>query len=149
MPDSTTIAANSGRPRGSTITRWPITIRRSDSTPSTPGRTLAEVAPGVDIFARSTVREPALALEQGYTGVSAPHAPGTADDGLVSFNGFEAFTSDIASLPRIVTLNNMTIAMPSGATTPLTLEATAKTFRYLDQEEIDAQRKAAAGPKKP
>ena len=38
--------------------------------------------------------------------------------------------------------------MPNNATTPLTLEATAKTFRYLDQEEIDAQRKAA-GPKKP
>src|ERR1700760_1349457 len=66
-----------------------------------------------------------------------------------NYHDIASFTSDIASLPRIVTLNNITITMPSGATTPLTLEATAKTFRYLDQEEINAQRKAAAGPKKP
>jgi len=60
-----------------------------------------------------------------------------------SYHDIAAFTSDIASLPRIVTLNNLSIAMPPNAATPLTLEAVAKTFRYLDQDEIAAQRKAA------
>jgi type IV pilus assembly protein PilO len=59
-----------------------------------------------------------------------------------SYHDIAAFTSDIASLPRIVTLNNMSITMPNNATTPLTLEAVAKTFRYLDQDEIATQRKA-------
>ncbi len=59
-----------------------------------------------------------------------------------SYHDIAAFTSDIASLPRIVTLNNLSIAMPANATTPLSLEAVAKTFRYLDQDEVQAQRKA-------
>jgi type IV pilus assembly protein PilO len=59
-----------------------------------------------------------------------------------NYHDLAAFTSDIANLPRIVTLNNISIAMPSTATTPLTFEAVAKTFRYLDQDEIAAQRKA-------
>lgn len=59
-----------------------------------------------------------------------------------NYHDIAAFTSDIASLPRIVTLNNLSIAMPPNATTPLTLEAVAKTFRYLDQDEVQAQRKA-------
>ena len=61
---------------------------------------------------------------------------------LGNYHDIAAFTSDIASLPRIVTLNNLSIAMPTNGTTPLTLEAVAKTFRYLDQEEVAAQRKA-------
>jgi type IV pilus assembly protein PilO len=60
-----------------------------------------------------------------------------------TYHDIASFTSDIASLPRIVTLNNISITMPANAATPLTLEAVAKTFRYLDQEEIAAQRKAA------
>lgn len=60
-----------------------------------------------------------------------------------SYHDIAAFTSDIASLPRIVTLNNLSITMPAGAATPLTLEAVAKTFRYLDPEEVAAQRKVA------
>ncbi len=59
-----------------------------------------------------------------------------------NYHDIAAFTSDIASLPRIVTLNNLSIAMPANATTPLTLEAIAKTYRYLDPEEVAAQRKA-------
>ncbi len=59
-----------------------------------------------------------------------------------SYHDIAAFTSDIASLPRIVTLNNLNISMPANATTPLALEVTAKTFRYLDPEEVEAQRKA-------
>ncbi len=64
-----------------------------------------------------------------------------------SYHDIAAFTSDIASLPRIVTLNNLSITMPPNATTPLTLEAVAKTFRYLDQEEVAAQRKAPKAAK--
>lgn len=58
-----------------------------------------------------------------------------------------AFTGDIANLPRIVTLNNLAIA--SGKDGTLTLDATAKTFRYLDEAEVAAARKArAAAPAK-
>ena len=53
-----------------------------------------------------------------------------------------SFASDIANLSRIVTLNNLSITPGSGGT--LQMEATAKTFRYLDAEEVAAQRKAAA-----
>jgi type IV pilus assembly protein PilO len=54
-----------------------------------------------------------------------------------------AFAADIAHLSRIVTLSNLSItpARDGG----LVMEATAKTFRYLDPDEISAQRKAA-GP---
>ncbi|MEO8935338.1 MAG: type 4a pilus biogenesis protein PilO [Burkholderiaceae bacterium] len=60
-----------------------------------------------------------------------------------TYHDIAAFTSDIANLPRIVTLNNLSIVMPpNGPATPLALEAIAKTFRYLDPEEVQAQRKA-------
>jgi len=63
------------------------------------------------------------------------------------FHDMGAFTADIANLSRIVTLNNLTI-IPSRDGT-LQMEATAKTFRYLDSDEVAAQRKAAApGAKK-
>lgn len=52
-----------------------------------------------------------------------------------------AFAADIAHLSRIVTLNQL-IVLP-GRDGQLTLEATAKTFRYLDVDELAAQRKAA------
>jgi type IV pilus assembly protein PilO len=64
-----------------------------------------------------------------------------------NYHDIAAFTSDIASLPRIVTLNNLSISMPNNATTPLTLEAVAKTFRYLDADEVAAQRKAPKAAK--
>ena len=62
-----------------------------------------------------------------------------------NYHDVGAFTSDIANLPRIVTLNNMSLT--TGATGILTLDAIAKTFRYLDQEEILAQRKVATDKK--
>jgi type IV pilus assembly protein PilO len=47
-----------------------------------------------------------------------------------------------------VTLNNISIVMPAtGTPTPLSLEAIAKTFRYLDPEEVQAQRKAPKAAK--
>jgi type IV pilus assembly protein PilO len=54
-----------------------------------------------------------------------------------------AFTSDIANLPRIVTLNNLNLV--AGKDGVLTLDAIAKTFRYLDKEEVAAQRKTSTG----
>jgi type IV pilus assembly protein PilO len=57
------------------------------------------------------------------------------------------FTSDIASLPRIVTLNNISITSPSGPS-PLTMEAVAKTFRYLDPDEVAGQKKNKPGAAK-
>ena len=63
-----------------------------------------------------------------------------------SYHDVGAFSSDIANLPRIVTLNNMSLV--AGKDGGLTLEAIAKTFRYLDADEVAAQRKAAADKKK-
>ena len=56
------------------------------------------------------------------------------------YNDVGAFAADMANLPRIVTLNNMAVSSKDGV---LQLEAVAKTFRYLDPEEIAAQKKKA------
>jgi type IV pilus assembly protein PilO len=61
------------------------------------------------------------------------------------YHDLGAFTGDIANLPRIVTLNNLSLV--SGKDGALTLDATAKTFRYLDEEEIANQRKAQQAAK--
>lgn len=58
------------------------------------------------------------------------------------YHDIGAFAGDIANLARIVTLNNLTI-LP-GKDGSLTMDATAKTFRYLDKDEVAMQRKAAA-----
>lgn len=56
------------------------------------------------------------------------------------YHDIGSFASDIANLSRIVTLNNLALApRPDGM---LTLDVTAKTFRYLDPDEVQAQRKA-------
>jgi len=64
------------------------------------------------------------------------------------YHDLGAFTGDIANLPRIVTLNNLNLQTSRDGA--LTLDATAKTFRYLDEEEVANQRKArqAAAAKK-
>lgn len=56
------------------------------------------------------------------------------------FHDIGAFASDIANLSRIVTLNNLGVT--PGKDGVLVMEATAKTFRYLDGDEVAAQRKA-------
>jgi len=56
------------------------------------------------------------------------------------------FAADVGQLPRIVTLNN--ISIDAGKDGNLSMDATARTFRYLDDDEVNAQRKAAAGAKK-
>jgi type IV pilus assembly protein PilO len=63
-----------------------------------------------------------------------------------NYHDVGAFTSDVANLPRIVTLNNLNLVAGKDGT--LTMEAVAKTFRYLDREEVAAQRKAEADAKK-
>jgi type IV pilus assembly protein PilO len=61
-----------------------------------------------------------------------------------NYHDMGAFASDVAQLPRIVTLNDVGITNEKGV---LTLDATAKTFRYLDEEELAKQRKAAKDAK--
>ena len=58
------------------------------------------------------------------------------------YHDIGAFASDIANLSRIVTLNNLTIVPKPDGT--LVLDSTAKTFRYLDKDEVAAQSKATA-----
>lgn len=60
------------------------------------------------------------------------------------YNDVGAFAADMANLPRIVTLNNMVLTTREGV---LQLEAVAKTFRYLDADEIGAQKKARKNKK--
>ena len=65
-----------------------------------------------------------------------------------NYDDLGKFASDISQLPRIVTLNDISIApVTSGG---LSMDATAKTYRYLDEDELAAQKKAAkpAGAKK-
>ena len=62
-----------------------------------------------------------------------------------NYHDMGAFASDIAQLPRIVTLNDVTISSDKGN---LSMEAVAKTFRYLDEEEIARQRAAVKGKAK-
>ncbi|MBU6441265.1 MAG: type 4a pilus biogenesis protein PilO [Betaproteobacteria bacterium] len=54
-----------------------------------------------------------------------------------SYNDLAAFTSDIAKLSRIVTINNVSIS--NGTQGRLRMDATAMTYRYLDADEIAAQ----------
>lgn len=62
-----------------------------------------------------------------------------------SYHDMGAFASDVAQLSRIVTLNNIVIQAEKNT---LSMEAVAKTFRYLDDDELAAQRKAAKGAQK-
>jgi len=63
------------------------------------------------------------------------------------YHDIGAFAADIANLSRIVTLNNLAIAPAKDG--GLLMDTTAKTFRYLDAEEIAHQRRtAASGAKK-
>jgi type IV pilus assembly protein PilO len=61
-----------------------------------------------------------------------------------NYHDMGAFASDVAQLPRIVTLNDVGIVNDKGT---LIMEATAKTFRYLDEEEVAKQRKSAKDAK--
>jgi type IV pilus assembly protein PilO len=59
-----------------------------------------------------------------------------------------AFAADIANLSRIVTLHNLSLTpVPKDTTGSLVMEATARTYRYLDDAEIAEVRRAAAAAK--
>lgn len=58
-----------------------------------------------------------------------------------TYHDLGAFASDISKMPRIVTLNN--IALEVGKDAPLRLNATATTYRYLDEEEVAKKQQAA------
>jgi type IV pilus assembly protein PilO len=58
-----------------------------------------------------------------------------------NYHDIGAFASDVSQLSRIVTLNNIALAPDKDGN--LVMDATARTFRYLDEEEVAAQRRAA------
>lgn len=63
-----------------------------------------------------------------------------------TYHDFGRFASDIALLPRIATLGNISIAAKSDTT--MVFDATLKTYRYLDTDEAAEQRKSATEEKK-
>lgn len=63
-----------------------------------------------------------------------------------NYHDMGAFASDVGQLSRIVTLND--VAIDAGKDGNLVMEATARTFRYLDDEELAAVRKAQQAAKK-
>jgi type IV pilus assembly protein PilO len=65
-----------------------------------------------------------------------------------SYHDFGAFAGDIGKLSRIVTLNNILITgNPQSKDGTLVMDAITKTFRYLDEEELAAKKKAAQAAK--
>lgn len=60
------------------------------------------------------------------------------------YHDLGAFASDVANLSRIVTLNNLSVTQSANKDGTLIMEAVARTYRYLDTEEVNAQRKAVA-----
>lgn len=65
-----------------------------------------------------------------------------------NYHDFGAFAGDIGRLSRIVTLNNISIsANPQSKDGTLVMDAVTKTFRYLDEEELAAKKKAAQAAK--
>ena len=65
-----------------------------------------------------------------------------------SYHDMGAFASDVGQLPRIVTLNDVSISTDPQKGGQLAMDVTARTFRYLDDDEVSAQRKGAKGPAK-
>ena len=63
-----------------------------------------------------------------------------------TYHDMGSFASDVGQLSRIVTLNDVNITAAAGGN--LTMDAVARTFRYLDDDEVAAQRKAQKGGKK-
>ncbi len=62
------------------------------------------------------------------------------------YHDIGAFAADVANLSRIVTLHNMSIVSTKDASGTLTMDATARTYRYLDPGEVEAQKKTAVKP---
>jgi type IV pilus assembly protein PilO len=62
------------------------------------------------------------------------------------YHDIGSFASDVANLSRIVTLHDLSIGSPTPAGT-LTMDAVARTYRYLDPNEVAEQQKRAGGAK--
>lgn len=58
-----------------------------------------------------------------------------------SFHDIGGFASDVAALPRIVTVSDISLSTTKDGS--LAMDAMARTYRYLDEEEVAKQRKAA------
>ena len=65
-----------------------------------------------------------------------------------NYHDMGAFAADVAHLSRIVTMDSIAIAPNAKDGANLSMDATARTYRYLDPEEVQAQRKATEGKKK-
>src|SRR6185369_10694150 len=63
-----------------------------------------------------------------------------------TYHDMGAFAADVGQLSRIVTLNDVSIQSAKDGT--LIMDATARTFRYLDDQEVAAQRKTTVSAKK-
>jgi type IV pilus assembly protein PilO len=63
------------------------------------------------------------------------------------YHDIGSFAADIANLSRIVTLHNMNISSNKDLSGALSMEATARTYRYLDPNELEDIRKTAAAAK--
>jgi type IV pilus assembly protein PilO len=67
-----------------------------------------------------------------------------------SYNDIGEFASDVAKMPRIVTIKNLALSVPASTQNKksasgmyegrLKLDATAETYRYLDEEELGKQK---------
>lgn len=64
-----------------------------------------------------------------------------------TYHDIGLFAGDIAHLSRIVTLNNLSLVPIANRDGYLTLDGVAKTFRYLDPEEVNAQQQAQGAKK--
>ncbi len=64
-----------------------------------------------------------------------------------NYHDMGAFASDVSQLPRIVTLSNISLKQDKKGG-GLEMAATARTYRYLDEDEVAARRKAARASKK-
>ena len=58
-----------------------------------------------------------------------------------TYHQFGSFVSGVAALPRIVTLHNIVITGGKDSSSILTMNLTAKTYRYLDEDEVSEQRR--------
>lgn len=68
------------------------------------------------------------------------------------YHDIGSFAADVSNLSRIVTLHNLVITTPAtpgprDGSAPLSMEATARTYRYLDAAEVADQRKVANAAK--
>ena len=59
------------------------------------------------------------------------------------FHDIGSFAADVANLSRIVTLHDLSISVPKSGSDLMTMDATARTYRYLDAEELETVRKDA------